>query len=80
MRGFADGEGYFSIKTSSRKEKKKSGRIVNYHSATFSFILHLHIKDNNVLYNIQKLLGGLGTVKNYDKEAFLIISKRGRHR
>ena len=78
LRGFADAEGYFFIQTTSRKEKKLSGKIVNYRRAIFSFILHLHIKDNNVLYNIQKLLGDIGTVKSYDKHkaAFLIISKK----
>jgi|SRR6186713_553443 len=76
LRGFADGEGYFSIKTSSRKIRKASGELIEYRSATFSFILHLAVKDTNVLYNIQNLLCGIGSVKIYEKDAFLIISSR----
>lgn len=76
LRGFVDGEGYFSIKTSVRKIKKTSGDIIEYRSVTFSFILHLAVKDTNVLYKIKNLLGGIGSVKTYDNDAFLIISSR----
>uniref|UniRef100_UPI0020013961 hypothetical protein n=1 Tax=Exserohilum turcicum TaxID=93612 RepID=UPI0020013961 len=76
FRGFTDGEGYFSIKTSSRKMKKASGELIEYRSATFSFILHLAVKDTNVLYNIQNLLGDIGSVKTYENDAFLVISSR----
>ncbi len=76
LRGFTDGEGYFSIVLMSRKKLNKFGELVNYRSINFSFILHVAIKDLNVLYTIQKLTGGIGVVKKYDSSAYLSITSR----
>lgn len=67
LRGFTDGEGYFLIKKTSRKVLNKSGEIITYISITFSFVLHLSIKDVDVLYTIQKWLGGIGLVSIDEK-------------
>ena len=76
LRGFTDGEGYFSIVLMSRKKLNKFGQLVNYRSINFSFILHVAIKDLNVLYTIQKLTGGIGVVKKYDSSAYFSITSR----
>ena len=78
LRGFTDGEGYFAISHNSIKCLLKSGKIVKYESVIFSFVLHLSIRDKDVLYTIQKQLGGIGKIFIPEKgsHAFLRVSAR----
>ena len=76
LRGFTDGEGYFSIDISSRKNLNKNGEIIEYKTVKFLYVLHLAAKDINVLYTIQNYLGGIGEVKLYKGDAFFIVRKR----
>ena len=78
LRGFTDGEGYFLIRKSSRKALNKSGEIITYVAITFSFVLHLSVKDVDVLYTIQKWLGGIGTVSINEKSkaAFFLVTTK----
>ena len=78
LRGFTDGEGYFAISHNSRKSLLKSGKIVKYENVIFSYVLHLSIRDKDVLYTIQKQLGGIGKILIFEKGsvAFLRVSAR----
>ena len=76
LRGFTDGEGYFLITLTSRKRLKKSGELIDYHRFNFSFILHVAIKDLNVLYNIQRFLGGIGVVNKNEKSSKYAVTSR----
>ena len=78
LRGFTDQEGYFGISHNSRKSLLKSGKIVKYENVVFSFVLHLSIRDKDVLYTIQKQLGGIGKILIPEKGsgAFLRVSAR----
>lgn len=76
FRGFTDAEGYFSINLTSRKDMTASGEPVTYHSVNFSFIIHLALKDIDVLRSIQRLLGGIGNIQTYGSSVRLNINKK----
>ena len=78
LRGFTYERGYFAISHNSRKSLLKSGKIVKYENVIFSYVLHLSIRDKDVLYTIQKQLGGIGKILIFEKGsvAFLRVSAR----
>ncbi len=78
LRGFTDAEGYFFIQTNYQKYVNKFGEIITFRSLVFSFIIHLSLKDKDVLYTISLRLGGIGKIIVNEKynDATLIIRKR----
>lgn len=76
LRGFTDAEGYFLISLNNKKNIIFDGKQVEYSTLSFSFVIHVSVKDVNVLYTIQKNLGGIGKVTiNNDTATFRISSK-----
>ncbi len=78
LRGFTDAEGYFLIQANSRKVVNSSDEIVTYYNFNFRYIIHLSIKDKDVLYIIQENLGGIGQVivNEKNKDVSFIVSNK----
>ena len=69
MTGFTDAEGCFQL-VIYKNPKMRSGWSVR-----LVFSIHLHVKEIDVLYKIQKFFGGIGTVGTESNRAFFSVEK-----